>query len=146
MAKNDPYKEELLRKEILHDWYRQVSNLGALDQAITNSLYGINHQDVPSRIPHNKEHRGYVFFTRPQLNLSTGNLRNVRALNPFLTKEPLSVQRFARCTLDPRLARGVYEEPNDSLCEQSTMAKSNVDSADAHRGYRSAPRIHLWLI
>lgn len=72
---------------------------------ITDSFFGINNDLSPLAVPINKTHYGYVFFTRPQLNLQTDNLKNVRIFMPLLTNEPMSVHRAIRCYLDPRLQR-----------------------------------------
>jgi hypothetical protein len=74
---------------------------------ITDSFFGINNDMSPLAVPINKTHYGYVFFTRPQLNLQTENLKNVRIFMPLLTNEPMSVHRAVRTYLDPRLQRYV---------------------------------------
>lgn len=82
----------------------QASSTGALDSAIGNTFYGINHRQTPAAIPINKDYFGLTFFTRPELNLSTANLRTLRQFTSLLTKDSMSIQRIIRCTLDPRLA------------------------------------------
>lgn len=72
---------------------------------ISDSFYGINNDMSPLAVPINKTHYGYVFFTRPQLNFQTSNLKNVRIFMPLLTKDSKSVHRAIRCYLDPRLQR-----------------------------------------
>ncbi len=87
----------------------KTTPLGSIENAIGNNFYGINHRQYGSVIPVNKETHGFTFFTRPQLNLSTPNLRSERTLTPLLTLEPRSIQRIIRCLLDPRIA---YRNPN----------------------------------
>ena len=106
--------EELLkyiRKDInvagledLEAFFSVTQPMGSLDQAITNNLYGINQQGVKGLLPENRDSYGFVFFTRPALNLSTVNIRNVRKLYSLLTTQPVSLHRFVRNMLDPRLA------------------------------------------
>ena len=76
-----------------------------LTNNITNNVYGINHRQTPLAIPMNKDHYGYTFFTRPQLNLSSQNIALARIMHKLLTTESKSWQRFIRATLDPRLQR-----------------------------------------
>lgn len=77
--------------------------VGAPDTAMGSAFYGINHRQTPAPIPLNKDNYGLVFFTRPQLNLSTENIRAERFLGPLLTKQDASIQRIIRMYLDPRL-------------------------------------------
>lgn len=84
----------------------QTSAIGNISRAITDNLYGINHRQTPSPVPINKDHYGLTFFTRPQLNLTTRNMRNVRRMVPLLANESMSYQRAIRCSLDPRMMTG----------------------------------------
>ncbi len=68
-----------------------------------DNFYGLNHRQQPSGIPINKDFYGLTFFTRPQLNLTTGNLRAHRLLTPLTNREPSSIQRIIRLLLDRRL-------------------------------------------
>lgn len=70
---------------------------------ITNSFYGINLLQTPLPVPMNKDHHGFAFFTRPQLNLQTRNLKNQSFFYPLLTSTDKSIYRALRCYLDPRL-------------------------------------------
>lgn len=83
---------------------------GNLDKSLTNTLSGINHAKLPIPTPESKDSQGYVFFTRPQLNLSDYNLYNVRSLFSIASRDSRSVQRYIRCLLDPRLAND-HEKP-----------------------------------
>lgn len=76
---------------------------GSVSTAMGNNFYGLNHRQQPPAISINKDFYGLTFFTRPQLNFSTGNLRVARLLTPLLTTEPSSIQRIIRCLLDHRL-------------------------------------------
>jgi hypothetical protein len=76
--------------------------VGSLTEAIGNSIYGINHRQTPGAIQLNKDYHGLTFFTRPELNLSSANLRNARQLVPLLTSQDPSIHRIIRCLLDPK--------------------------------------------
>ncbi len=88
------------------DDYFQSTHIGSIDKAIGNNLYGINHRQVETAVPSNKDMYGLTFFVRPQLNMLLDNIRNVRQFAPLTTTNILSIQRFVRCTLDPRLLTG----------------------------------------
>jgi hypothetical protein len=88
------------------DDYFQSSSIGSVEQSIGNNLYGINHRQIPSMVPMNKDSYGLTFFVRPQLNFQSDNIRNYRLLYPLLTDNTISIQRFVRATLDPRLLYG----------------------------------------
>ena len=79
---------------------------GSLKSSIANTLYGINHRQSAALVPHNRDHHGLTFFTRPQLNMLSDNIRNLRKLYSLLTTNEASMQRYVRCMLDPRLNNG----------------------------------------
>lgn len=83
-----------------------ASGIGSLDKAIGLNVAGINITQMPRPVPRSKELQGYVFFTRPQLNMQSDNLRNVRMMYDLLTKDPASQEYMIRCLLDPRLGAG----------------------------------------
>mgnify|MGYP001388152146 CR=1 FL=1 len=80
-------------------------------RALTDTVYGINHRQTPLAIPMNKDHYGFTFFTRPQLNMQHDNLTAIRRFVRLLNNNPLSIERVIRCYLDPRLQVGLYH-PN----------------------------------
>lgn len=99
----------------------QSTAVGSIDKAITNNLYGINHEQLPSAVPSSKERQGYLFLVRPQLNLQLDNIRNSRKFMPLATDQSsvsdrdgnqlirdgsTTIHRFVRTTLDPRLMAG----------------------------------------
>lgn len=88
------------------DDYFKSTPIGSLDKAIGNNLFGINHRQIQTAVPSNKDSYGLTFFVRPQLNLLSENIRNVRQFSPLLTNQQLSVQRYVRCMLDPRQQAG----------------------------------------
>jgi hypothetical protein len=85
------------------DEFFKTTGIGSIERAIGDNLYGI--RNVPGKAPVQlaKDNYGYTFFTRPQLNLQSDNIRNVRTMYPLLTNVDTTIQRFVRTTLDPRL-------------------------------------------
>lgn len=94
-------------------------------QPVTNSFFGINFMQTPLPVPMNKDHYGLTFFTRPQLNLQSGNIRRIRELSPLLTETELSVFRAVRCMLDPRLQ--LYTEAQDVTGDAMGMQCRLID-------------------
>lgn len=88
------------------DDYFQTTPIGSVERAIGNNLYGINHRQIAGVVPMNKDTYGMTFFVRPQLNMQSNNLRNNRLFYPLLSIDDTSIQRFVKCTLDPRLMYG----------------------------------------
>lgn len=87
----------------------------SLKKAGSNNMYGLNHMLYAPPVPENKDAYGYTFFTRPQLNMSTINLRRLRKFYNLLTTNPVSIQRFVRNTLDPRLGKTIeFPESNEA--------------------------------
>lgn len=80
------------------------NGVGPLSTAIGDNFFGINHRQQPNPLSINRDQFGLTFFTRPQLNLTSENIRNHRKLAPLLTNQPDSIPRIIRCLLDPRLA------------------------------------------
>lgn len=87
------------------DFAKPVTRSGS--QEITNNTYGLNHMQTPLAVPMNREHYGLTFFTRPQLNFQTDNLRMIRKFARLLNTDSMSYQRAIRCMLDPRLQYGM---------------------------------------
>jgi hypothetical protein len=93
--------------------------------ALANTYFGINHRQTPTALPINKDHYGLTFFTRPNLNLSLGNLRSVRLFNPLTTTNPNTIQRIIRCYLSP------HENQGDVSTGSSAITSPFVDSNQA---------------
>lgn len=109
----------------------QTSAVGNISRAITDNLYGINHRQTPSPVPINKDHYGLTFFTRPQLNMTTRNLRNVRRMVPLLSDEPMSYQRAIRCLLDPRIMTG-WSDLTELACPLIDNAQAFIPILSNH--------------
>lgn len=88
------------------DNYFRVSSVGGQSRPIGDNMYGINHLKAPTRTELSKRSQGFVFFTRPLLNLQEENIQNSGFFYPLLKNDPYSVQRYIRCLLDPRIAYG----------------------------------------
>lgn len=85
--------------------FRSVG-VGSLDRAMADNLYGINHMQNVGMLKSNRDQQGYVFVTRPQLNLQADNIRNYPELYPLLNEDPRSLAKAVRMVLDPRLGVG----------------------------------------
>lgn len=81
----------------------KTTPVGSVDGAIGNAFYGINHRQTQSPVPINQDTFGLTFFTRPQLNLVSENIRAERRFIPLLTNNSASIPRIIRAYLDPRL-------------------------------------------
>jgi len=92
----------------LEDFY-STTPLGAVDRAVTKTVYGINHRQTDPHLPPNRDSVGLLFMTRPQLNLDSNNIRAARRLYKLLSDNPLSIERFVRVTLDPRLQTNAFD-------------------------------------
>jgi hypothetical protein len=101
--------QEFVVPHSLDDYFKSTP-IGSLDKALGNNLYGINHRQVPNAVPQNRDSYGLAFFVRPQLNMQTDNIRNVRLFASLLTSSNLTIQRYIRTLLDPRLVQG-YSYP-----------------------------------
>lgn len=102
------------------DNFSSNSPIGSVDSAISNSVYGINHRQMPGAIQINKDYYGYTFFTRPELNFTSENLRMVRKFAPLLSSNPNSWQRIIRCSLDP-LQATLYNVTSPLVDEQQAF-------------------------
>ena len=79
---------------------------GSTNINLLENLRGFNHLGVRPFMPKNKDGKGLVFFTRPQLNLSLANLQSNRKFIGLLNEQDASVVKYVRCMLDPRLIGG----------------------------------------
>lgn len=106
LVKNLKSEDTKNNKGILDSLDKFISKtqpIGSIDKAIGNNLWGLNHRKIRGALPPNKDEHGYLFFTRPQLNLSSGNINNYRKFMSLLNKYDDRIQRYIRCLLDPRL-------------------------------------------
>lgn len=108
------------------DFLALTQPIGSINQAISNTLYGINSTGVKGVLPENRDSKGYVFFTRPQLNLTVGNIVNIRRLYSLLNTDVNSVHRYVRCLLDPRLANYTSTSEKNSEIELDASQKDII--------------------
>lgn len=93
----------------LNDYIRSTV-FGSPNSAIGDNIFGLNLSGSPAMLPIAKENRGFLFFTRPQLNMQLDNIRNYRKFSGLATTDPNRLQTAIRCLLDPRLQAG-YKLP-----------------------------------
>lgn len=92
---------------ILGDWKDPIDRInhskgsGSLQQAIYQLFYGLNRFSGVPYAPLNRTGNGYVFFTRPCLNLSYNNLTQVRTFTSLLSNSERGTMRAIRALLDP---------------------------------------------
>lgn len=88
-----------------------ITPIGKPSTAIGSSFFGLNHRQTPSPIPINKDVYGLTFFTRPDMNFTTENLRNVREMTPLLTTDSATLPAIIRHLLDSRLVANGGSSP-----------------------------------
>ena len=100
----------------LDEYFARSSTLGNVKREVSENFFGINNLFVETPLPRNKDYDALTFFVRPQLNLTSGNIRNNRLFYSLMTTEPMSMHRYVRCMLDPRLMYGsgkpTADDPN----------------------------------
>ena len=87
------------------------AGLGEFTAANALNMYGLNHNKTRLPTAHNADSQGYVFFTRPDLNLSYYNLAQDRTFALMLNSKPDSVWGWVRATLSPRIAPTQFPSP-----------------------------------
>jgi hypothetical protein len=78
---------------------------GATSTSIGAAYWGFNHRNTSTPIPINRDGAGLVFFTRPDMNMASSNLRHHRPMNALQTDASQSMPRIFRNYLDPDLAK-----------------------------------------
>jgi len=81
--------------------------MGNPGKVVTKHMSGMDHSGYTIPLPKSRARQGYVFATRPQLNMSKWNLNASRKTIQLLTKENKSIGSWIRNTLDPRLGRNI---------------------------------------
>jgi hypothetical protein len=77
--------------------------LGPMGSATYNMLHGLNVQKGMPAITHNTDNQGYVFMTKPGLNLTYDNVMNVTDLSYLADCRENSMGNAIRCMLSPNL-------------------------------------------
>lgn len=104
------------------EYLRYTEPIGSVAGALSRNLKGLNLADAPVALAEERENMGFVFFTRPQLNLRSNNIRNIPDLSFLNIDNDLSVYRYIRCMLDPRLETGDFGEKYRSRLLDNEMA------------------------
>lgn len=86
------------------------SGLGEFASANALNMHGLNHMKTALPISGVRESHGYVFFTRPDLNLSYHNLAQDRQFSLMLNNPPDSTWGYVRSVLAMRGSRD-YPSP-----------------------------------
>lgn len=73
---------------------------GLPNELLTNALSGFNHRIVTQSLPQHRELQGYVFITRPDINLSEENIANSRFFSWLASKPVDSVEFSILAALD----------------------------------------------
>jgi hypothetical protein len=102
MANDDKIKNYYFPdKSGVNELLKQLDAIGSEENSFLNTMYGISPlQQGPIPLLASDD-MTYVFFTRPDLNLSNENIIRDRHLTPLLNEAEESVQKYARMVLDP---------------------------------------------
>lgn len=98
------------------DYIFSRTSFGSVSTAIGNMFMGFNHRNTPSLLPMNRDTNGYVFFTRPDVNLKEVNIRQSTTFNQLRNTDSYSLGRIIRCTLDPDLMKGTNTPEGKYSC------------------------------
>lgn len=104
------------------------TSIKTVTHAMSTNMLGLNTTPTTINIAENKDKVGFIFFTRPQLNLQQSNIANMTKLYPLLTTSATSMQTQIRALLDPRLQTpfsmdaGGTELFNESVMKQLAYA------------------------
>ena len=104
------------------------TSIKTVTHAMSTNMLGLNTTPTAINIAENKDKVGFIFFTRPQLNLQQSNIANMTKLYPLLTTSATSMQTQIRALLDPRLQTpfsmdaGGTELFNESVMKQLAYA------------------------
>lgn len=109
--------EEDANRALINDIGRR-NGLGSLNSTTQSMLRGINITGKGNAAPINQDHQGFVFFTRPHLNLSTPNLLGIRKLHFLLQdadgERANTIGHAIRTLLDPGFNRLWGVDPSEA--------------------------------
>lgn len=92
------------------DLVKRRGGYGSVNSSSFNVLHGINRGSAGNHVSPNEDHQGFVFFTKPILNLSTGNVMGIRKLQYLASTDPNSIACAIKCMLNPA-SFGLKYEP-----------------------------------
>lgn len=89
-----------------------ASGRGDQRQALTNNISGYNHRMAPTVLPKNRLRGGYVFFTRPDMNLSRQNIETSRRFQEMANQPINSAEKAILSILDYRCPYTIGDYPS----------------------------------
>lgn len=92
---------DLVNQE-LNDLASRAAGHGGLGSTTYSAFSGLNLQGGIPSLPHNTDTQGMVFFTRPCMNLTYNNVRDIRTMAFLTNKDRDSIGNALRCILNPR--------------------------------------------
>jgi hypothetical protein len=108
------------------DDFLNLSNLehglGPTGSSAMTMLYGLSINKGLLPIPHNTDHQGYVFFTKPACNLTYNNVKAISELNFLADDKENSMSNAIRCMLSPNL----FGEPDINALKASSLKDSKI--------------------
>lgn len=120
----------MANKRINLDAVFKTAQLGLVNKSISQTLGGMRTGHRRLLTPSDRANQGYVFMTRPQINLTTRNISGFRPLFPLMNTDVHSLAAWIRGTLDPRWAlvgdAGMDISENELTYEGKTFS-SQVD-------------------
>lgn len=81
---------------------RKSTLTGDPDSSLFNMFYGPNHFGSNDLVPINQDTFAYIFFTKPNLNLSKANIGHVRKLQYLLNQGPNTIANAVKCSLSTK--------------------------------------------
>lgn len=130
---NNRFDASVLGSDYFDDFRQVINDLIAikhgfpLDRAMTSVFQGANILQNPTMLKPNTNQAGYIFTTRPDLNLATENLKANRVMTPLLTTEANSIMRAIRMILSPRMAKRLAGEMQGAVKPRNVDATPLVD-------------------
>lgn len=91
------------------------TSIGSVDRGIMQAMLGIRINQSMGHMPATKNRIGYVFFTRPMMNLQESNISHDRLFYDLLGNDVYSMGRQVRCLLDPRLQWGMVLDSSSDM-------------------------------
>ena len=109
-----------------------ASPLGSLDKALSNNIRTFNVLQSPNALIPNQDQQGYIFLTRPQLNMQKDNIRNYAPLYGLLDDNPNGLGMAVRSLLDPYIQAGYsYRMPRGGTRFIQPLRCNLVDNRNA---------------
>lgn len=91
--------EDLINRVLDHS-YRNAG-FGGYNASTYAAYYGFHLGNGAPLLPPNTDNNGFIFFTRPDMNLSYNNVSVSRRLSALTNDDPFSMANAIRCMLNP---------------------------------------------